>query len=88
MFIGQLNLYPIKSCGGVAVDHALVGQRGLEAKGVGDRRWMLSDADGRMITQRQVPDLARVRIELLEGAVRVSGHDLEPIIVAPSETLE
>jgi uncharacterized protein YcbX len=88
MFIAQLTLFPIKSCAGVAVDRARVGRRGLEAKGVGDRRWMLSDADGRMITQRQVPDLARVRVELLEGALRVSGDDLEPIIVDPSETLD
>jgi uncharacterized protein len=87
MFIAQLTLFPIKSCGGVAADSARVGPRGLEAKGVGDRRWMLSDADGRMITQRQAPGLARVRVELLEGAVRVSGDDLEPIIVDPAETL-
>ena len=87
MFIAQLTLFPIKSCGGVTVDSALVGQRGLEAKGIGDRRWMLSDADGRMITQRQAPELARVRVELLEGAVRMSGDDLEPIIVDPAETL-
>ena len=29
-----------------------------------------------------------MRVELLEGAVRVSGDDLEPIIVDPAETLE
>lgn len=86
MFIAQLTLYPIKSCGGVTVDSALVGRRGLETKGVGDRRWMLSDADGRMITQRQVPALARVRVELLDGAIRVSGDDLEPIVVDPAAT--
>jgi uncharacterized protein YcbX len=88
MFIAQLTLFPVKSCSGVTVDSALIGQRGLEAKGVGDRRWMLSDAHGQMITQRQVPHLARVRVELLEGAVRVWGDDLEPIIVDPAETLE
>jgi uncharacterized protein YcbX len=88
MFIAQLTLFPIKSCGGVTVDSALVGQRGPEAKGVGDRRWMLCDADGQMITQRQAPDLARVRLELLEGAVRVRGDDLEPIVVDPAESLE
>lgn len=87
MFVAQLNLYPIKSCHGVAVDSARIGQRGLEANGIGDRRWMLADADGQMITQRQIPDLARVRIELLDGALRVSGDDLEPVIVDPAETL-
>jgi uncharacterized protein len=88
MFIAQLTLFPVKSCGGVTVDSARVGRRGLEANGVGDRRWMLSDAEARMVTQRQAPELARVRVELLEGAVRVWGDDLEPIVIDPAETLE
>jgi len=88
MLIAQLTLFPVKSCSGVTVDSARVGQRGLETKGIGDRRWMLSDADGQMITQRQAPELARVRVELLDGVVRVSGDDLEPIILEPAETLE
>lgn len=83
--ITRILLYPIKSCGGVSLERAHIGPRGLEAGAIGDRRWMLSDADGQMITQRQNENLARVRIELLGDALRVSGDGLEPIIVDPAE---
>ena len=50
--------YPIKSCGGFQVAQAWLDSRGL----VGDRRWMLIDANGRMVTQRQYPKLALVQV--------------------------
>jgi len=84
--VTHLIFYPIKSCGGVQLQMARIGQRGLQAGAIGDRRWMLSDADGQMITQRQIPDLARVRVELVgSDALRVSGGGLEPVIVDPAE---
>jgi len=86
--LSHIILYPIKSCGGVALQTAHAGARGLESGGIGDRRWMLSDADGQMLTQRQNENLARVRIELLGGALRVSGDGLEPVVVDPGETRE
>lgn len=83
--ITQITLYPIKSCGGVSLQRAYAGSRGLESGAIGDRRWMLSDAEGQMITQRQDENLARVRIELLGDAFRVSGDGLEPVVVDPTE---
>ena len=83
--VTQIILYPIKSCGGISLDKARIGPRGLEAGRIGDRRWMLSDADGQMITQRQNENLARVRIELLGDAMRVSGDGLEPVVIDPAE---
>jgi len=83
--IKEINLYPIKSCGGISLQSATVGQRGLEAGKIGDRRWMVSDADGVMITQRQNANLARVRIELLGGALRLTGDGLDPVIADPAE---
>ena len=83
--ITRILLYPIKSCGGVSLERAHIGPRGLESGAIGDRRWMLSDADGQMITQRQNENLARIRIELLGDALRVSGDGLEPVIVDPGE---
>ena len=83
--ITQITLYPIKSCGGVSLQQAHAGLRGLESGAIGDRRWMLSDAQGQMITQRQDENLARVRIELLGDAFRVSGDGLEPVVVDPAE---
>jgi uncharacterized protein len=55
--IAALHLHPVKSCGGVAVDEALVIETGLEF----DRAWMLVDAAGEMLTQRDLPTLALVK---------------------------
>ena len=81
----QILLYPIKSCGGVALQNATIGQRGLEAGKIGDRRWMISDSEGVMVTQRQNANLARVRIELAGDALRISGDGLDPVIADPAE---
>ncbi|HMA50097.1 MAG TPA: MOSC N-terminal beta barrel domain-containing protein, partial [Magnetospirillaceae bacterium] len=83
--ITQIILYPIKSCGGIALPSAAIGQRGLEAGKIGDRRWILADAEGVMITQRQNANLARVRIELAGDALRIGGDGLEPVIADPAE---
>lgn len=86
--VTQIILYPIKSCGGVSLASAQIGPRGMQSGAIGDRRWMLSDADGQMITQRQNENLARVRVELLGDAFRVLGDGLEPVVVAPEEAGE
>jgi uncharacterized protein len=58
--IAALYVHPIKSCAGVPVDEALVIETGLEF----DRAWMVVDADGTALTQRQEPRLALVRPQL------------------------
>jgi hypothetical protein len=58
--IAALHLHPIKSCAGLAVDQALLIETGLEL----DRAWMVVDADGGMLTQRERPRLALVRPRL------------------------
>ena len=55
--IASVHLHPIKSCGGVAVAEALLIETGLEL----DRAWMVVNARGEMITQRERPRLALVR---------------------------
>lgn len=56
MRIASLQLYPLKSARGLALDRAHVDVDGL----AGDRRWMVVDADGRFLTQRDEPRLARL----------------------------
>jgi uncharacterized protein YcbX len=58
--IAALNVYPVKSCAGVALDEVLLVETGFEF----DRAWMLVDADGEFVTQRELPRLALVRCEL------------------------
>lgn len=52
-----LNLHPVKSCGGIAVDEALLIETGLEF----DRAWMVVDAGGTFVSQRELPRMALVR---------------------------
>jgi uncharacterized protein YcbX len=50
-------VHPIKSCGAIAVDGSLLIETGLEF----DRAWMVVDAQGEMLTQRELPRLALVQ---------------------------
>ena len=61
--IAQLFIHPIKSCGGIAVTEALVIETGLEF----DRAWMVVDAAGDMLTQRELPRMALVRCTLRQS---------------------
>lgn len=54
--ISGLFYYPIKSGARVALDSAALDERGI----VGDREYMVVDADGRFLTQREAPLLALV----------------------------
>jgi len=56
--IAGLFVYPVKSCGGIAMREARLTERGLE----GDRHWMVVDAEGRFISQREAPRLALVSV--------------------------
>jgi uncharacterized protein YcbX len=54
--LAALHVYPIKSCGGMALDEAVLDDTGLDL----DRAWMLVDEAGEMLTQRECPRLALV----------------------------
>lgn len=77
MKLSGLYVYPIKSCGGIALDEAILEPRGLAF----DRRWMLIDARGRFLSQRTFPALARVRVALMDDGLRVTAPDHEALHV-------
>nr|WP_145544684.1 MOSC N-terminal beta barrel domain-containing protein [Variovorax boronicumulans] len=58
--IARLFVYPVKSCAGVEVDEVLLTETGLEF----DRAWMVVDAEGRFVTQRELPRMALVQPKL------------------------
>ncbi len=58
--ISRLYVYPVKSCGGVQVKEVLLTETGLEF----DRAWMVVDASGRFLTQRELPRMALVKPQL------------------------
>ncbi|MGH3824451.1 MAG: MOSC domain-containing protein [Pseudonocardiaceae bacterium] len=72
-----INRYPIKSCRGQAVDDAVVEPWGL----AGDRRWMLVDDEGGMVTAREYPQLVLVTPEFHANGLLVRAPDLDPLLV-------
>ncbi len=62
-----LFVYPLKSAGGIAVDHVAVDRVGLQD----DRRWMIVDADGGFVSQRTHPRMALLGTRLLDDVLEV-----------------
>lgn len=55
--IDQLWVYPVKSCAGVRVPRATLLDTGLEW----DRTWMVVDAQGEFVSQRELPRMALIQ---------------------------
>jgi len=73
--LSELHVYPVKSCGGISLETATLGTRGVP----GDRGWMVVDAAGRFITQRSDPRLARIRTRLEPERLVLEAPDLPPL---------
>lgn len=66
--LASLHTYPVKSCRGIAHSSIRLAAAGLEH----DREWMFVGQGGRFITQREIPGLARVDVEIGPSALRLS----------------
>jgi uncharacterized protein YcbX len=55
--IDQLWIYPVKSCAGVQMTEAELTDTGLFL----DRAWMVVDAEGEFVTQRELPRMALIQ---------------------------
>jgi uncharacterized protein len=77
MNVSAINVYPIKSLRGNALQQALVCAYGLEH----DRRWMLVDLASHMITQRECPLVATIVPSVEAGGLRVTAPGGEDIFV-------
>lgn len=60
--ITDLYIYPIKSLGRIDLQAATLTPKGLQY----DRRWLLTDANGQFITQRDIPELVFFKTALAE----------------------
>ena len=54
--LSEIYVYPVKSLAGIRLHSSLLGGRGLEY----DRRWMIVDAGGRFLSQRDHPTMALI----------------------------
>ena len=62
--IAELNIFPVKGCRGMALEAATLAQTGLEVDGIGDREWVVVDADGEFLSQREYPRMALIETRL------------------------
>lgn len=74
--IRELGFYPIKGCRGLNPRSARVEATGLvfEADGaadVGDREWVIVDADGKFVSQRELPRMALIETRLTSTHLRL-----------------
>ncbi|MEY4711272.1 MAG: hypothetical protein RIS88_722 [Pseudomonadota bacterium] len=58
--IARLFIYPVKSCAGVELREAELTDAGLDL----DRAWMVVDAEGEFVSQRELPRMALVQVQL------------------------
>lgn len=77
MHIAALYVYPVKACGAVALNEAVLGPLGLEH----DRRFAFIDPAGRALTQRSEPLLATVRPALDERGLRLDFGGLLQLVI-------
>lgn len=74
----DLRRYPVKSCRGEQLESAQVEPWGL----LGDRRWMLIDPIGEVVTAREVNPLVLVTPRLTEQGLRLSAPGMPELEVA------
>lgn len=63
----EINIYPVKSLGGIRMKAAYAGERGLRY----DRRWMITHDDYTFITQREIPTMSLLGTELTQKGIRI-----------------
>jgi uncharacterized protein YcbX len=74
MHISRLYCYPIKSCGGVALDATHVSLRGIQH----DRAWAVVDLKTRKIlTQREAPKLCLIRADVVGDELHYWTNDAD-----------
>lgn len=75
--VSALHVYPVKSMGGISLPAAEVTARGLAL----DRRWMVTDAEGVFVTQREHPRLALCRVSVQPNALHIDAPGMPTLRV-------
>jgi uncharacterized protein YcbX len=77
LIVTDLYRYPVKSCRGEPLPDIPVEPWGL----AGDRRWMVVDPGGEVVTAREFPRMLLVAPFLEDGAIRLTGPGLPDLTV-------
>lgn len=73
--IARLFVYPVKSCAGVELTEAQMAPTGLQH----DRRWMVVDAQGVLLTQREWPRMALVHPQIGTGQLTLQAPGMSAL---------
>src|SRR5690606_12752290 len=79
MRLGSIHVYPVKSTRGLQVASAQVDPWGL----AGDRRYMVVDADGMVLTARDHPRMLAVAATPEGRGLKLTGPHADPLQVSP-----
>jgi uncharacterized protein YcbX len=75
--LSSLHVYPVKGLKGLDLQGSVATDRGLEH----DRRWLVVDAKGMFMSQREHPKMATVWTEMVDGALELSAPEMPPVDV-------
>lgn len=73
--IEQLWIYPVKSCAGIRLEQAELQLAGLEW----DRAWMVVDAQGEFVSQRELPRMVLIQPAFRLGQLELSAPGMLPL---------
>ena len=79
--ITALNIYPVKSCAGIALQKSILQSTGLEY----DRQWVVIDQRGRFVTQRQCPQMALIGTAIRDNVLTLTAEAM-PSLDIPLHT--
>lgn len=77
MIVSELNIYPIKSAKGIPLPSAMLEERGLQY----DRRWMLVDNNGLFLTQRKIPRMALMDVQVKSDELLVTAPGMSELTI-------
>ena len=77
LILSSLSIYPVKSCREVSQNSSFVEDFGLQ----NDRRWMVVDEQGVMITQRKLSKMCLIQPELTASGLILNTSVMDPISI-------
>ena len=78
MKLTEINIYPVKSLAGIALQSSPMDAMGLRY----DRRWMLVTPAGKFITQRTHPQMVLIQPQLADGVLTLARQGMQDHHVA------
>ncbi|XP_033113725.1 mitochondrial amidoxime-reducing component 1-like [Anneissia japonica] len=82
--VGEICIYPVKSCGGISVQEAECTARGIKTGQLRDRKWMLVDDEDRNLAAKKEPSVALIKTSLsADGQNLVLRADGQPTVQLP-----